>query len=252
MSAERDKYVAEQEAKLKAMLEMVEVRPKTRYRRNHRKIGEIVCDTGVRTGYHNATARFVLRLNSSTGEFIVEHGDQEYVSKYRDALKAKMDQVAKITLDLKWKRYLLIKYKATVKSDRQWVGGEMNIDLSDQRKKERPVLGINLDWMVVEYSDAIELPGQGQRFMKRDVDVDGKASSTQETVHELPDRLVEYTKERKDVLLRLRAALGDVDARMVELFRGDPERVALMLDSAGAGVLMLAGGVQRAPKKSKR
>src|SRR5271154_6438338 len=92
-----DMYRAEQEAEkaaeLKAKLEMVELRDKPKYGRHPRKIGEMVCETGVKTGYHNATAKFTLRLDGA--DFIAEHGDFWYVSTSRSALQTKMNEVAK-------------------------------------------------------------------------------------------------------------------------------------------------------------
>lgn len=252
MSAEHDKYRAEQEVKkaaeLKAKLEMVEVESRQTHGRQHRKIGEMVCNTGIKNGWKEATASFVLRLNSVTGDFIAEYGDHQYVSKSRDALKAKMDEVARVTLDLKWSRYLLIKYEAEVPYKDNWMS-TTTLGIDVPRSKDQIVYGIQLTWEVVEYSDAIQLPGQGERFMKREVGDDGEPSGVQETVSELPDGLVPYTKGREETLLRLRAALGVVDAKMVELFRGAPDRVARMLDSTGSGALLLGS---RAPKKVKR
>lgn len=254
MTTEHDKLRAAQEAKsaaeLKAKLDMVEVQSRSKYGRQHRKIGEMVCNTGVKTGYREAVASFVLRLNSISGDFIAEYGDVQYVSRSREALQAKMNEVARVALDLKWSRYLHVEYKATVPWNGHW-NSVTTLGIDSPRRKDNVVYGIELTWEVVEYSDAIQLPGQGERFMKRDVDEKGKPCGAQETVPALPDGLVPYTKEREEVLLRLRAALAGVDAKMVELFRGAPDRVARMLDSAGSGALLLE--VPRGePKKSKR
>lgn len=255
---ELEEYKAKQEAtkaaELKAKLDMVETRPKLSHGRAPRKIGTMVCDSGIKTGYRNAEVSFVLRLDGD-GTFIAEHGDVWYCSKSRDALKAKMDQVAKVTLDLRWTRYLLVEYKATVPYDGSWRSDTI-IDIDATRKKDTVVFGIELRWEVVEYSDAIELPGQGARYMKRDVGEDGEPEDAQETVAELPDGLVPYTKEREEMLLRLRAALTQVDARMVELFRGSPKQVATQLDQAGGAPLLLEASVSSElkprPKKSSR
>jgi hypothetical protein len=251
-----DDFKREQEIKtaadLKAKLEMVSTRQKPKYGRQVRKIGTMVCNTGFKTGYRNATTSFVLRLDSDTGEFIAEHGDVQYVSKSRDALKAKMDQVAMVTIDLKWSRYLLVKYTATIPYQGNF-HSTTTLTIDDPRRKNaHAVLGIHLNWELVEYSDAFELPNQGRRFMKRDVFESGPSSS-QETINELPDGLVPYTKEREAILQQLRAALASVDAKMVELFRGDPERVARRLDEMkGVSLLLDAAEPPSRPKKSKR
>ncbi len=259
MSKEHDKFKAEQEikkaAELKAKLDLVETRDKPKFGRPPKKIGTMVCDTGVRVGYGTSNATFVLRLEND-GTFIAEHGDFWYCSKSRDALKAKMDQVAKVTLDLKWVRYLAVKYKAQVAHSDTWRGGYGELDLDDQRKKDTVVYGINLQWSVVEYAGPIQLPDLGERYMKRDVDEDGKPESAQESVPNLPDGLVLYTEEREATLLRLRAALASVDAKMVELFRGAPDRVAEQLDavhtSTSSGVMLLQASDTVKSKKIKR
>jgi len=209
----------------------------------------MTCSTGVKNGWHTATFDFVLRLDND-GTFIAEHGDVWYCSKSRDALKAKMDQVAKVTLDLKWTRYLRVKYEAVVRSD--W-GGHTHLDIDAERSKKTVVLGMTLTWETVEYSDAVELPGQGQRFMKREVDDSGKPSDTQ-TTEKLPDGLVPYSAEREDVLKKLREALAQVDRRMIELFRGKPDDVGERMDHlTGNGARLLdAPKEPNRPAKSKR
>lgn len=250
MSKEIDEFKAKQEvnkaAELKAKLDMVETRPISKYGRKHRKIGEMVCKTGIKSGWREATASFVLRLDSRTGDFVAEHGDVQYVSKSRDALQAKMDEVARVTFDLKWSRYLLVDYKAEVPYKDHW-SSTTTLDIDAPRRADSAVYGIKLSWDVVEYSDAIQLPGQGERFMKREVGDDGVTCGAQETVAELPDGLVPYSKERVDTLRRIRAALADVDAKMVKLFRGTPTQVARALDSVTYEPFLL-----EAPKKSKR
>lgn len=260
----RAKQEIEKAADLKAKLDMVDTRNKPKYGRSPRKIGEMECETGIKNGWRSATTKgwrsattkFVLRLDATTGEFIAEHGDVWYVSKSRDALKAKMDQVAKVTLDLKWTRYLLVEYRAEAPHRDSW-HSTTTLGLDSPRSEDTVVLGIRLSWEVVEYSDQIDLPGQGPRFMKREVDDDGEASSQQETVDRLPEGLVAHTKEREGVLLRLRAALASVDAKMVELFSGDQFDVGRALDSVGTGALLLEGSKpttssKPAAKKAKR
>lgn len=251
----KKKQEIEKATKLKAELDLVEMCNKPKWGRLPKKIGTMVCDTGVRVGYGTSKATFVLRLEND-GTFIAEHGDFWYKSKSHDALKAKMDQVAKVTLDLKWARYLAVEYKAQVASDAGWHRGYMDIDLDDQRKKDTVVYGINLQWSVVEYAGPIQLPDLGERYMKRDVDEDGKPESAQESVPNLPDGIVPYTEEREATLLRLRAALASVDAKMVELFRGAPDRVAEQLDavhtSTSSGVMLLQAPDTTKSKKIKR
>jgi len=250
-----NKYKQEQEiqkaADLKAKLAMVEVRKKPTHGRAPRKIGEMVCDTGIKVGYRMQTANFVLRLDAQEGDFIAEYGDVWYVSKSRDALKAKMDEVARAKLDLEWSRYLRIEYRAEVPYNSNW-HNTTTLDIDDARHKGTAVIGISLKWEVIEYSNAFELPGQGKRHMQRDVDEKGKPLEVESTVDELPDGIVPYTEEREDTLRRLRAALTAVDAQMVNLFRGTPHHVGRALDELGGDVqLVLESGGEK-PTKSKR
>ncbi len=252
MSKEMDELRKKQEiakaAELKAKLDMVEMKDKPRYGRPPRKIGEMVCDVGIKSGYREETAKFVLRLDEKAGEFIAEHGDFWYVSKSRDALKAKMDQVARVTFDLKWTRYLKVEYKATVPSRSSWHNGTTDIEVNDKREKGKPVIGISLEWEVVEFSNAIRLPGDDEdRYMYRAVDEDGKPSSSQESRNALPPGLVVHTKEREAQLKSFRDAFSVIDSKMVELFGGAPEQVARKLDAVGGPLLLAAP-----PKKGKR
>lgn len=246
---EWDDHRARQEiakdAELKAKLAMVELKDKPSYGRQPRKIGEMICDTGIKTGYRNATCSFVLRLNEKEGLFIAEHGDFWYTSKSREALQAKMDEVAKVTLNLEWTRYLHIKYEATVPATRSWMGGTTTLEVDEGRDDKTEILGIELKWDVVEYSNAIHLPGDdGERFMKREVDDDGESSTTQETVKSLPAGLVPHTKAREELLRQFRDALTTIDAKMVKLLRGSPEAIAKRLDLSNGTLLLAAPKVK--------
>lgn len=249
MDAIRKRQIDEAAAGLKAKLDMVTLRDKPAYGRRPRKIGEMICDTGIKAGYRNQTAKFILRLDEKVGEFIAEHGDFWYVSKSRDALQEKMNQVARVTFDLEWSRYLHIEYKATVQIRSSWHGGTTDLDVDDKREKDKPILGISLTWEIVEYSNAIRLPGDDDdRYMTREVDEDGEASETQESKNNLPPGLVIYTKEREQLLKGIRVALGGIDKKMCDLFGGTPDQVAKRLDTASSSYPLLLA----APKKEKR
>lgn len=236
------------DAELQAKLDMVRVESRPHYGRKHRKIGEMNCDTGVKTGYRNATASFVLRLDSTSGEFIAEHGDMWYISKSRDALQAKMDQVARVTFDLEWTRYLKVDYEAVVPYRDDWHSSSSETTFAvDDKRDKRPIYGVKLKWEVVEYSNPIKLPGNDDdRYMFREVDEDGNASNQQESKKELPAGLVIYTKERERVLEQIRAGFASIDKKMVELLGGSQDEVAKQLDSVKVTVLL------EAPKKGGR
>ena len=244
----RAKQAAEKAAELKAKLDMVSIQNKPSYGRQHRKIGEMICNVGVkRTHGYQETAKFVLRLNEKDGLFIAEHGDFWYVSKSRDALQAKMDEVARITLDIVWTRYIRVEYETCVPSNSTWHNGTTTLDVDDDRS-DRTVLGIKLSWEVVEYSGAFHLPGDGgERYMTRAVDEDGDPSDKQETVGKLPSGLVPYTNEREELLKSIRDAFTSIDAKMVKLLRGTPDEVAKRLDAVQGPLLL---GVPEKKRKS--
>ena len=233
------------DAELQAKLAMVRMQAAPPYGRRPRKIGTMYCDTGIKVGYTTQNASFILRLDD--GEFIAEHGDVWYISASRDALQAKMNQVARVTFDLQWTRYLEVRYKALVPYKDSW-HSENSLDLDDKREKNQVVYGVSLRWEVVEYSNAINLPGDEEktRWMKRDVDEDGEPSQQQESVRELPTGLIPYTKEREALLNRIRAVFGTIDRKMIEMLGGAPEQIAKRLDAMNGPLLL------EAPKKEKK
>lgn len=245
---ERERQKIAKEEELKAKLAMVELKDKPSYGRAPRKIGEMICKVGFKNGYREETARFVLRLDEKAGDFIAEHGDFWYVSKSREALQAKMDEVARFTSSLEWTRYIRIEYEATVPYTDSWrsYGSTTELGVDDKRDKNLPILGISLKWEIVEYSQAIHLPGdEGERYMMREVDKDGDVKDEQESKTSLPAGLVVWTSERENFLKGIRLAFADLDKKMIALFGGTPEQVAKRLDTAN-GPLLLA-----APKKGK-
>lgn len=245
---ERERQQIAKAAELKAKLDMVELKSKPSYGRAPRKIGEVICKVGFKSGYREETAKFVLRLDEKAGDFIAEHGDIWYVSKSRDALQAKMDEVARFTHALEWTRYIKVEYEATVPCSDSWrsYGSTTELSVNDKRDKKTPIYGISLKWVVVEYSQAIRLPGDdSDRYMMRDVDKNGKASSEQESKNELPPGLIVFTEERLQLLQSIRETFAMVDKKMVELLGGTPEQVAKKLDTIKGNLLLAA------PKKEK-
>lgn len=243
---ERDEYAAKQEAQkaaeLKARLDKVEERAVPTYGRLPRKVGEIVVDTGLPYPANRAT--FVLRLDAHKGEFIAQHGDVMYVSESREALKAKMEQVGRAHLSLKWTRYLEVSYEAVVEreSDRYY-GRYTEKSQADKRGKKHRAYGIKLTWEVVEYSDRFQIPGGESRHMKRDVDKNGKPSEDQESVDELPDvGLIEYTPAREALLEQVVDAMTAIDVKLADLLRGDSDDVAKRIDTLRGIPQLLAGG----------
>lgn len=241
----RAKQKAEKDAELAAKLALVEEKTAPTYGRRPKRIGEIVVDTGVKNGYREESATFVLRLDNET--FIAEHGDIWYLSKSKAALIAKMEIVGKITLDLVWTKYIVLEYTAKTSHDRYDRDSEIDIG---ERRKNRRVHGISLAWEVVEYSNEFTVPGGESRFMKRETDDDGETS--QEAASHLPGHRVVYTPERVALLESIVDTITGVDAKLVELFRGDEEILAKQLDRIGGAFLLAAGEAPHPAKATRR
>jgi hypothetical protein len=110
-----------------------------------------------------------------------------------------------------------------------------------RRKKVTNVIaGIELAWEIVEYTRPWQRPENGKIVRsKRDVDSreddDGHSTDylgdpVEQDDDELPTGAVLWTKEREQLLHDILGMLGDLDRRMVELFRGDAEALADKLD----------------------
>jgi hypothetical protein len=240
--AMRKRQQRDADEKLAALLATVTTRPKGRDRLP-RKVGVITAETGIEDGYRKERATFTLRLDTGKGEFIAEHGDILYVAKTREALQAKMNEVARATVDLRWTRYLEISYRA--ESDRR-SNSWMDLDLGQRRKRSHRIYGLHLFWEVVEYSDEFSIPGSESKRMRREVDEDGEFVNSS-TVKELPDGLVPFTTEREALLGSIVEALTALDARMVGLLRGSPNAVAARLDALTSGQKLLAGATETPP-----
>lgn len=238
-----ERMQAEKAATLSAALALVEMKDKPRYGRPPKKIGTIVVKTGITNGYRDETATFTLRLDGS--DFIAEHGDVWYVSKSRDALKLKMEEVAKVALDLKWTRYIALEYEAFTTHERgSWSYSDRELSVGERRKKADKIHGLRLKWGIVEYSNAIRLPGDDdqERHMKRDVGETGTPDEKQTTVTKLPDGLVPHTPAREALLRQIIEALTKLDAKLVEMFRGSPDDVGRAIDERIGVAFMLTDG----------
>lgn len=237
-------------AELKAKLEMVRTENKPRYGRPPKKVGMLTCKTGVKVGWRESTVKFVLRLDDK-GRFIAEHGDLWYCSPSKEALQAKMDEVAKVMIDITWSRYIHVMYKATVPPKSPWREDAL-LDLDDDRA-DQEVIGVDLSWEVVEYSNRLDLLGVDAHYMKRDVGDDGEPETSQESVRELPVSLIPYTEARLETLRRIRAVLTELDVVMVRLFSGDPDAVGNRIDdlNVAAPKIEFGGKTIAPPPKTK-
>lgn len=234
------RHLREAEEKRQALIASVKVKDKPRYGRLPKKIGEIVAETGL-SGGRAPKATFVLRLDSATGEFIAEHGDTLYVSLTREALQAKMNEVAKAVAAIEWTRYLVIEYVATASPQDSWRSRDEELSPRERRKKGTTIYGVRLTWEIKDFSGEIAIPGQDAVHMVRNVDDKGKPSDAQTTVDSVPANAIVFTEGRLALLKAIADTFTKIDAKLVDLFRGDAESVAAQMD-AFAGKKLLPEG----------
>lgn len=204
-----------------------------------------------------------LRLDSQ-GVFHAVHDGKWYEATTQRELHDKVKAAVATAVELVWRRYIVVKYTAEsseiddtgFRSDRS---GE-RFDLEDDRAKlsgERishgrvsgagVITGIDLDWEIVEYSDAFAPPEDRTRSVRSKRDVytlnvseDGKKPRLEERVHSpteqgddaLPVGCMLWTPAREAFLRQIRDAIGKLDARMVALFNGVGDELAARVDAA--------------------
>jgi len=216
-----------------------------------------------------ATLEVELRLDVHDGTFHAEYEGTWYDARTKDELSAKIRQAAQKTIDVEWTRYLVVDYEAkawpldgdsgrpktsghyvtlSIDDDRATLARDPQADKWRNRNRERVVTSIDLHWQVCEFSTPYALPEDKRKTvrMRREVDcqLDNRDDDGHETYREvigapseqdddkLPVGAVPWTAEREAFLREVLAALGKLDARMVELFRGDPDQLSRQLDDA--------------------
>jgi hypothetical protein len=235
-----------------------------------RKIGKLViCLERKATRYQHASVEFELRLDSN-GMFHAAHEGQWFQAESQVKLKEQLHQAIDKTIDVEWRRYLMIDYTADVwpvngdsgrpsydhsghvrldlDADRAELARDPRAKPHEARSDARVITGIGLHWTVVEFSSPYALPHDPKKHVRMqrgvnmqlaDRDDDGR-ETYQECIGEphendddrLPCGAVPWTAERETLLREILAALARLDARMVELLRGDPESLAARLDAA--------------------
>ena len=234
------------------------------------------------TRYKSLSIEVDLRLDVASGKFYALYEGQLYGGSTKDELADKVREAATKTIELEWTRYLVVDYEARAwplegDSGRPESSGSYeSLSIDDDRAglttpdpdatrhhaRFRPcvVTSIDLHWLVCEISDAYPLPeDKAKRVrMRREVDCklidrDDDGRETYEEVvgtmyeqddDKLPRGAVPWTAEREALLREVLAALGKLDARMVELFRGDPDSLARQLDAvtrSSAARLLVSG-----------
>lgn len=223
----------------------------------------------VRWGaYSDDKASFTvdLRFDIHDGTFYAKHDGVVYSAKTQAELHDKIKAAVERTIDVVWERYLIVNYSASARmmtlgrhphtnssttleidSERD----ELEVrDVSTHEEREGTITGIELLWEIEEYTQPWARPEDGKTVRSRrsvihridlatDVITEHLGDPSELDNAELPAGAVLWTAEREAFLHSVLAALGQLDAKMVELFRGPPDDVAKRLDR-GAFSLMLA------------
>lgn len=222
--------------------------------------------------YDYASIEVELRLDVSAGTFHAQYDGAWHDAPTKDELSAKIRQAAQKTIDVEWSRYLVVDYTArawpldgdsgrpeasgrnetlSIEDDRAALAREPQADRWGDRYRTHVITSIDLHWAVCEFSTPYALPEDKKKTvrMRREIDVqlgdrDDEGSETYrevagEPIEQDDDRLpvgaVPWTAEREALLREVLAALGELDARMVELFRGDPDQLSRRLDAVVQG-----------------
>lgn len=235
-----------------------------------KKVGKLRVKLERKTSRYNyASIEVELRLDVHSGTFHAEYEGMWYDARTKDELSTKIRQTAQKTIDVEWTRYLVVDYEAkawpldgdsgrpetgghyetlSIDDDRATLARDPQADKWSGRNRTRVVTSIDLHWQVCEFSSPYTLPEDKKKIvrMRREVDcqLDDRDDDGHETYREvvgspseqdddkLPVGAVPWTAEREAFLREVLAALGKLDVRMVELFRGDPDQLSRRLDAA--------------------
>ncbi len=235
-----------------------------------RKIGTLRVKLERRTSrYQYSSLEIELRLDVSSGTFCAWYEGAWYFAKTKDELSDQIRQAAQKTIDVQWTRYLIVDYEArawpldgdsgrpktdghyetlSVEEDRAHLARDPQADTWSDRNGTRVVTSIDLHWHVCEFSTPYALPEDPKKTVRMrrevncqrdDVDDDGRetyrevvGAPSEQDDDRLPAGAVPWTAEREALLREVLAALGRLDQRMVQLFRGDPDQLAQQLDTA--------------------
>lgn len=221
--------------------------------------------------HYCATIDVELRLNVGSGTFYATYEGQQYDALTKDALVDKIREAADKTIDVEWTRYLVVRYSAKawpldgdsgrpkdsgsysdlgLDDDRALLVRDPKSERWHGRNETRVITGIDLHWEVCEISTPYTLPENRDKTVRMHREVHcqriDRTDETDETegyreiigspVEQADDSLpvgaVAWTVEREALLREILAALGKLDARMLALFSGGPDKLARQLDTA--------------------
>ena len=235
-----------------------------------------------KTRYKWASVKVELRFSIESGTFHTKWEGNWYSAKTKDDLAEQIKTAATKSLAIEWKRYILIDYEAKgwpiedAKSGRPATSGQYHTyELDDDRTKfdgknargndKHAICAIELHWALCEISEPYALPEEPSKRVraKRDVGIHGWGPDTgKEQIDEpqeweddvLPPGTLPWTPAREAALAEIVAALGKLDARLLELFTGDAEALAGKIDAAAQTdpSRLLAAPFDPEPKKRRR
>lgn len=237
-----------------------------------------------KTRYTWAKVNVELRFEITHGTFHAQYEGNWYSAKTKDDLAEQIKAAATKALSIEWKRHIQIDYEAEgwpiedERSGRPATNGQYHsYGLDDDRTKfddrittagireKHAICSIQLHWSICEISEPYSLPEEPNKRVraKRSVDVwrwgadvgkekIGEPEEWEDDV--LPPGTLLWTPEREAVLTGIIAALGKLDARLLELFTGDAPALASKLDTAAQAdpSRLLAAGSEPTPKKRRR
>ncbi|HSX22398.1 MAG TPA: hypothetical protein VLE97_06435 [Gaiellaceae bacterium] len=235
-----------------------------------------------KTRYKWASVDVELRFEMKRGTFHAQYEGNWYEAKTQDELSDQIKAAATKALSIEWKRYIQIDYEAEghpiedPKSGRPAISGtyhtfEINEDRSKfgrGRDENEPfaICAVKLQWTICEISEPYALPEEPRKLVRarrpvsiRDYGSDrgteqiGDQEEWEDDV--LPPGTLLWTPEREAVLVEILAALGRLDAKLVDLFRGDENILAGKIDAAQADAsrLLAAPAVAEShPSKKQR
>lgn len=234
-------------------------------RRSDQRYGKKIGNLSVpldrkKTRYKRASVEVELRFDLVTGTFWAQYEGNWYSADTKDDLAAQIKVAATKALSIEWKRYLQISYEAhgwpiaDEKSGRPETSGQYHtFEIDHDRSKfgfsydndednRYAICAIELHWSLCEISEPYALPEDPNKRVraKRKVDVwDHGPDTGKEQIGDpeeweddvLPPGTLLWT-EREALLAEVVAALGRLDARLVDLFRGDADALAEKIDAA--------------------
>lgn len=238
-----------------------------------------------KTRYKWASVDVELRFEITNGTFHAQYEGNWYSAKTKDDLAEQIKIAATKSLSIEWKRYIQISYEAQgwpiedEKSGRPATSGQYhtyNLDdartkfddkISNRRREDAKhvICAIELHWTICEISEPYNLPEDPNKLVraKREVGIwewgpdtgsekIGEPQEWEDAV--LPSGTLLWTPEREAVLAEVIAALGKLDARLLELFTGDAPALAAKIDAAAQTdpSRLLAAPADLGPTKKRR